>query len=158
MIDYACIITNDARIGNIPSYSGKGGRMDNYDLELKSLQLQNERVLRVVEEVAKLLKVSQENKIESKEFYTIEECAALKGGAAENTFKANRFLLPGCGNPKYCVYVAGRLAFPRKEVERWRAISDSAYIEYAHSCGVTKIPEKYHRLALKAKEKTESIK
>ena len=55
----------------------------------------------------------------------------LKGGAALNTYKCNRFLLPGCGNPKFSVFIAGRLAFPRNEVMKWLKISDADYIEYS---------------------------
>lgn len=72
---------------------------NNFDLELKEIQLQNEKLSRSVTEILKFLEHPEERKAMDKEFYTIEDCALLKGGAALNTFKANRFYLPGCGNP-----------------------------------------------------------
>lgn len=129
--------------------------MQMFDLEIQELKLQNERLLREIAEVHKMLQFPKENETTCKEFYTIEDCAELKGGAALNTFKSNRFLLPGCGNPKYSVFIAGRLAFPKEEVMRWLRISDADYLEYAKECGVTVVPEKYIRLALKAKKKEE---
>ena len=130
----------------------------NFDLELKELQLQNERLLREVEEVRKLLENSNLHPQPMKEYLTVEECAELKGGAAKNTYKANRFLLPGCGNPKYSVFIAGRLAFPRVVVERWACVTDSTLVDYAKECGVTVVPEKYKRLALKAQAKNGGAK
>ncbi|MBR4321791.1 hypothetical protein [Treponema sp.] len=125
---------------------------NNFDLDLRSIQLQNERLLRELTEVHKLLESSEEKTIVSKEFYTIEDCAELKGGAALNTYKSNRFMLPGCGNPKYSVFILGRLAFPHKEVMRWLKVSDSEYLDYAKECGVSVIPEKYLRLSHKARQ------
>ena len=126
---------------------------NNFDLELKAIQLQNERLLRELAEVHKMLEIPAQQPLYSKEYYTVEDCAELKGGAALNTYKANRFLLPGCGNPKFSVFIAGRLAFPKEEVLRWLKISDANYLEYAKECGVTVVPEKYIRLAQKARQK-----
>ncbi len=125
---------------------------NNFDLELKQIQLQNERLLRELAEVHKLLESPEENKIPIKEFYTLEECWQMKGGCSLNTLKANAFLRVGCGNPKYSRYIGGRLCFPKDEVFRWAKICDGPeYISYAKSCGVTIIPEKYIRLSQKAK-------
>ncbi len=126
---------------------------NNFDLELKSIQLQNERLLRELAEVHKILELPSEQNKTVKEFYTVEECAELKGGAALNTYKSNRFMLPGCGNPKYSVFILGRLAFPHDVVMRWLKVSDSEYLDYAKECGVTVVPEKYIRLAQKARQK-----
>ena len=126
---------------------------NNVDLELKSIQIQNERLLRELEEVHRILNVPLEKNITSKEFYTVEDCAELKGAAALNTYKSNRFMLPGCGNPKYSVFILGRLAFPHDVVMRWLKVTDSDYLEYAKECGVSVVPEKYVRLAKKAHEK-----
>ena len=120
---------------------------NNFDLELKQIQLQNEKLFRELSAITKMLENPSEKVSFEKEFYTIEDCAGLKGGAALNTYKCNRFLLPGCGNPKYSVFIAGRLAFPRDEVMKWLKISDADYIDYAKECGVTVVPEKYIRLA-----------
>lgn len=125
---------------------------NNLDLDLKSIQLQNERLLRELSEVHKILESSDERMMISKEFYTIEDCAEMKGGAALNTYKSNRFMLPGCGNPKYSVFILGRLAFPHDEVMKWLKISDSEYLDYAKECGVSVIPEKYLRLSQKARQ------
>ena len=125
--------------------------MNNYDLELKSIQLQNERVLRELSEVHRILELPKHTESEVKEFYTIEDCANLKGGAALNTYKCNRFLLPGCGNEKYVAYIAGRLCFPRSEVMKWLKVSDADYLSYAKECGITVIPDKYIRLVKKAR-------
>lgn len=127
--------------------------MNNFDLELKSIQLQNERLLREMEVLHQLLEAVQPQSETQKEYYTVEDCAELKSGAALNTYKTNRFLLPGCGNPRYSAYIAGRLCFPREEVMKWIKISDAEYLEYAKECGVTVVPEKYLRLSQKAKEK-----
>ena len=124
--------------------------MQNFDLELKQIQLQNERLYRELAEIQKILARPEEKVAVEKEFYTIEDCAELKGGAALNTYKCNRFLLPGCGNPKYSVFIAGRLCFPRDEVMRWVKISDAEYLDYAKECGVSVVPEKYIRMAKKA--------
>ncbi|MBQ8013867.1 MAG: hypothetical protein IJ257_05685 [Treponema sp.] len=129
--------------------------MQNFDLELKTLQIQNERLLRELAEVHKMLEMPEKQSAYSKEYYTVEDCAGMKGGAALNTYKANRFLLPGCGNPKFSVFIAGRLAFPHDEVMKWLKISDADYIDYAKECGVTVVPEKYLHLAKRAKQKVE---
>lgn len=124
--------------------------MQNFDLELKQIQLQNEKLYRELAEIQKILAKPEEKVVFEKEFYTIEDCAGLKGGAALNTYKCNRFLLPGCGNPKYSVFIAGRLCFHREEVMKWIRISDAEYLEYAKECGVSVVPEKYIRMAKKA--------
>lgn len=126
--------------------------MEFMDIELKTIQIQNEKIVRAIEDVHNLLTLANgsKSKEKEKEFYTIEDCAELKGGAAVNTYKCNRFLLPGCGNPRYSVHIAGRLCFPRGEVEKWLKVTDAEYIEYAKECGVTTIPEKYVRLSRKA--------
>jgi hypothetical protein len=70
-----------------------------------------------------------------------------------NTLKTNAFLRVGCGNSRYSRYIGGRLCFPKDEVFRWLKITDGPeYLEYAKSCGITVIPEKYLRLAQKAKQ------
>lgn len=74
----------------------------------------------------------------------------MKGGAALSTLKQCRFLLPGCGNPKYARYVGGRLCFPRSEVMKWVKVTDAEYLDYAKECGVTIMPEKILRLSAKA--------
>lgn len=122
------------------------------DLELRSIQLQTERVLNELSEVHELLGELTPKK-EQREFYTVEECARMKGGASLNTYKTNRFLLPGCGNPRYAVYVGGRLCFSQAEVQRWLSVTDAEYLNYAGECGITIIPEKFQRLAQKAKQK-----
>ena len=127
--------------------------MNNFDLELQHIQLQNEKAVRKLGEIHTILKQMQNEKSYEKEFYTIEECAKLKGGAALNTYKANRFLLPGCGNPRYSVFIAGRLCFPKDEVIRWLKVSDENYLDYAASCGIHTVPEKYLRLSQKARAK-----
>jgi len=127
--------------------------MQNLDLALKAIGLQYECLTREVAEVHRILELPEEKTIATKEFYTIEDCAELKGGAALNTYKSNRFMLPGCGNPKYSVFILGRLAFPHDEVMRWLKVSDSDYLDYAKECGVTVVPEKYKKLATKAQQK-----
>ena len=130
-----------------------------FDLELKAIQLQNERLLRELQGVRELILTPEENAGLNKEYYSVEEVAKLKGGCAENTYKASsRMLLPGCGsnNPKYCVYIGGRLSFPKAAVLRWLSASDAELEDYAHECGITVLPEKYLRLVKKAKEKLRS--
>ena len=151
------IISQNACFWNIPNYKPKIKRrrkiMNNFDLELKSIQLQNEKLLREMEVLHHLLEAVQPQSETQKEYYTVEDCAEMKSGAALNTYKTNRFLLPGCGNPRYSAYIAGRLCFPREEVMKWLKISDAEYLDYAKECGVTVVPEKYLRLSQKAKEK-----
>ena len=125
----------------------------NFDLDLKGMELQIEKMTRQLGELTKQVEVQKEQNEPSKEFYTINEIAAMKGGCALNTVRANKFLQVGCGNPKYSVYIAGRLAFPRKAVERWLRVTDADLLDYAKECGITVIPEKYKRLALKAQAK-----
>ena len=127
--------------------------MKNLDLELKEIKLQNEKLLRELDEVHKMLATVVPQSESRKEFYTIEECAEMKGGAALNTYKANRLLLPGAGNPLYTSYIGGRLCFARDVVIEWLRITDADYVEYARRCGITIIPEKYLQLAQKAKAK-----
>lgn len=131
--------------------------MKNFDLELKEIQLQNEKLIRELAEVHQLLATVVPQNENKKEFYTIDECASMKGGAALNTYKAHRVLLPGAGNQKYASYIGGRLCFARDVVEEWLHVTDAEYPEYAHSCGITIIPEKYLYLAKKAKEKAGGI-
>ena len=127
--------------------------MNNFDLELKTIQLQNEKLLRELEEVQKKLEAVQPQTENVKEFYTLEECWQLKGGCSLNTLKTNAFLRVGCGNSRYSRFIGGRLCFPKEEVFRWLKITDGPeYLEYAKSCGITVIPEKYLRLAQKAKQ------
>ena len=93
--------------------------MNNFDLELKTIQLQNEKLLRELEEVQKKLETVQPQTENVKEFYTLEECWQLKGGCSLNTLKTNAFLRVGCGNSRYSRYIGGRLCFPKEEVFRW---------------------------------------
>lgn len=127
--------------------------MNTFDLDLKEIQIQQEKMLRGVEEILEILKSADPKADATKEYYTIEECAAMKGGAALNTYKTSRFMLPGCGNPKYSVTILGRLAFPRDEVLKWLKVTDADYLGYARECGVPVVPEKYRRMAEKAMEK-----
>ena len=127
--------------------------MKNFDLELKEIQLQNEKLIRELAEVHQLLATVVPQNINKKEFLTIEECASMKGGAALNTYKAHRVLLPGAGNQKYASYIGGRLCFARDVVEEWLHVTDAEYPEYARSCGVSILPEKFAILSKKAKEK-----
>ena len=131
--------------------------MKNLDLEIKEIQLQNEKLIRELAEVHQLLNSVQPQTENQKEFYTIEECASMKGGAALNTYKANRLLLPGAGNPQYVSYIGGRLCFARNVVDEWLHITDADYPEYARRCGVSILPEKFAVLAKKAKEKAGGI-
>jgi hypothetical protein len=127
--------------------------MKNFDLELKEIQLQNEKLIRELAEVHQLLATVVPQNENKKEFYTIEECAIMKGGAALNTYKASaRWLLPGAGNPKYASYIGGRLCFHRDVVLEWLHITDADYPEYARRCGIIVIPEKYARLSQKAQD------
>lgn len=64
--------------------------MNNFDLELKSIQLQNEKLLREMEVLHQLLEAVQPQSETQKEYYTVEDCAELKSGAALNTYKTNR--------------------------------------------------------------------
>ena len=127
--------------------------MKNLDLELKEIQLQNEKLIRELAEVHKMVEAVIPHKENQKEFYTIEECAELKGGAALNTYKANRLLLPGAGNPLYTSYIGGRLCFARDVVMEWLHVTDADYEEYAHRCGVSVLPDKFVMLSKKAKDK-----
>ena len=125
---------------------------NNLDLEVKELQLQNQRLIRAMDEIQKLLSEKKtDTEFEAKEFYTLEETWRIKGGCSLNTLKANPFLRVGCGNPKYARYIGGRLCFTRADTMIWASICDGPeYIEYAKQCGITVIPEKYLRLAKKA--------
>lgn len=125
---------------------------NNLDLEVKELQLQNQKLIRAMDEIQKLLSEKKsDTEFETKEFYTLEETWRIKGGCSLNTLKANPFLRVGCGNPKYARYIGGRLCFTRSDTMVWANICDGPeYIEYAKKCGITVIPEKYLRLAKKA--------
>lgn len=127
--------------------------MKNLDLEIKEIQLQNEKLLRELAEVHELLNGAKPQNEKTKQYYTIEECASMKGGAALNTYKANRLLLPGAGNPQYASYIGGRLCFSRDVVMQWLHVTDADYPDYAQRCGVSILPEKFAILAKKAKEK-----
>lgn len=127
--------------------------MKNFDLELKEIQLQNEKLIRELAEVHKLLETVVPQSENDKEFYNVEECARMKGGAALNTYKASaRWLLPGAGNPQYASYIGGRLCFHRDVVLEWLHVTDADYVEYARRCGIKIIPEKYARLVQKAQD------
>ncbi len=119
---------------------------NNYDLELKEIQLQNEKLFREITELRKVVETKDPESKEKKAYYNVEECARMKGAAAILTYKGNRFMLPGCGNPRFSVHILGRLAFPAQYVERWLSIPDEEYLNYARECGVTAIPEKYKKL------------
>lgn len=137
---------------------------NNLDLEVKEIQLQNQKLIRVIDEIHDQIQIllmtkKEETKIDSKEFYTLEETWQLKGGCSLNTIKANPFLRVGCGNPKYARYIGGRLCYPRSEVLRWLRITDGPdYLEYARECGVTVIPEKLQKITKKATKVMEVTK
>ena len=133
---------------------------NNLDLEVKELQLQNQKLIRAVDEIQKLLtEKKSETDFEAKEFYTLEETWRIKGGCSLNTLKCNPFLRVGCGNPKFARYIGGRLCFTRSDTLVWANICDGPeYIEYARKCGVTAIPEKYMKLAKKASKDKEVAK
>ena len=132
---------------------------NNLDLEVREIQLQNQKLIRAVDEIQKILSEKKpETEFESKEFYTLEETWRIKGGCSLNTLKANPFLRVGCGNPKYARYIGGRLCFTRSDTMVWASICDGPeYIEYAKQCGIKVIPEKYLRLAAKATKVSEVI-
>jgi len=118
---------------------------------LKEIQLQNEKLIRELAEVHKLLETVVPQSKNEKEFFNVEECARMKGGAALNTYKASaRWLLPGAGNPQYASYIGGRLCFARAVVDEWLHVTDADYPDYARRCGITIIPEKYARIVQKA--------
>lgn len=132
---------------------------NNFDLILKSIQLQNERLLRELEEVREMLveRPGSEDAMEQ-EYLTLEQCWRIKGGCSLNTFKANPLLRVGCGNPKYSHYIGGRLCFKKQDVLRWKTVEDGQdFLDYAQECGITVIPEKYLRLAQKAFKKSEVL-
>lgn len=131
--------------------------MKNFDLELKQIQLQNEKLIREVAEVHKMIATVTPQPEIQKEFYNVDECAQMKGGCSILTYKQNRTLLPGAGNPKYASYVGGRLCFSRDLVVEWLNVTDDAYPEYARKYGVTLLPEKFMRLAQKAKNQRSVI-
>ena len=122
---------------------------NNYDLELKTIQLQNEKLYREIAEMHKLLETKESKSVGKKAYYNVEECANMKGAAAVLTYKGNRFMLPGCGNPRFSVHILGRLAFPAKFVEEWLSVPDEEYLNYAKECGITVIPDKYKKLLAK---------
>ena len=132
---------------------------NNFDLILRAIQLQNERLLRELEEVRKMLEEKPSETIDvEQEFLTLEQCWRIKGGCSLNTFKANPLLRVGCGNPKYSHYIKGRLCFKKQDVYRWKNVEDGQdFLDYARECGITVIPEKYLRFAQKAIKKTEVL-
>lgn len=132
---------------------------NNFDLELKSIQLQNEKLSREVIAIRELLEKPDEKASFEKEYYTIEECALMKGGAAVSTYKSSRILLPGAGNPKYSVNICGRICFPRSVVLDWIKVDDSRLLDYIRSCGISEnlIPERFKQLAKKAGCKIEEV-
>ena len=54
--------------------------MNNLNFELKVLQVQSERMQQELNEVHELLGSVVTRRDESKEYYTVEECAITKGG------------------------------------------------------------------------------
>lgn len=126
-------------------------KVSTVDLNVRQLMLLVEKLSLSFNDLMKQMSSPEEKQLFEKEFYTVEDCAKLKGGAALSTLKQCRFLLPGCGNPKYASYVGGRLCFPRLIVIRWIRVTDAEYLDYAKECGVTIMPEKILRLSAKAR-------
>ena len=117
------------------------------DLDIEELRIQNERIMRILEDIYK--KTTSNTQTEDalgQEYYTIEDCAKLKAGASISTYRNNRFWLPGCGNKEYEYHIAGRTCFHRSEVIIWLHTSDEIYKEYAYSRGITVIPQKYLKI------------
>lgn len=134
-------------------------KINNIDLEIKEIQLQNEKVDRRLSVMQKLIEELAANPAVEKAYYNVEECAQMKGAASVLSYKGNRFMLPGCGNPRFAVHILGRLAFPADIVKRWLEITDEEYLDYARNeCGISIIPEKYLRLAKKASKVEEIAK
>lgn len=125
--------------------------MQSYDLELMEIHLQNEKLARSINELQSMLLTKSETL--NKEFYTLEECANLKGGAKTSTFLTARFMLPGCGMKQFEYYICGRLSFKKEDVLNWLVVDDKSYREYAKACGVKVIPEKYLKLIEKAERR-----
>ncbi len=118
----------------------------NFDLDVKTMILQEERNRRDLQElkesVQKLLSMSV-NHSDIPEWLTLEQAVALKGMNL-NTVKCNAYLRPGAGNPKMQRYCGGRLVFHRDSVVLpWLKITDESLLNYiTQTCGLTTIPEK----------------
>lgn len=68
----------------------------------------------------------------SQTWYNVDECHALKGGCALNTFKANYNLQPKGGVPD--AKVGGRKVWHRDTVVEWLNITDAQLPEYLDRC------------------------
>lgn len=118
----------------------------NFDLDVKTMILQEERNRRDLQElkesVQKLLSMSVSHS-DIPEWLTLEQAVALKGMNL-NTVKCNAYLRPGAGNPKMQRYCGGRLVFHRDSVVLpWLKITDESLLNYiTQTCGLTTIPEK----------------
>lgn len=64
----------------------------------------------------------------TKTWYNTEQCWALKGGMALNTFKCNRFYQCKGGIPDG--YVGGRKVWSRESVMEWLPLTDDKLPEY----------------------------
>ena len=87
-----------------------------------------------IQELKKLVLVAELKK----HWYTLEECAALKGGGALNTYKSIRFYQPKGGIPDG--RVSGRKVWSRETVAEWLPITDDELPKYH---------QKYHTGATK---------
>ena len=117
--------------------------MNELDLDIQSLNIQCERILRSIEEVKKQQNKLAQYKEELPAWINIEQAAKLKGGGALETYKTNTFLQPCCGSNSS--RVLGRKCWRREDVIEWLLVDDSLLEEYAKKCGVP-VPEKYMKM------------
>ena len=77
-----------------------------------------------MQELKKLILIAELKK----QWYTLEECAELKGGGALNTYKSIRFYQPKGGIPDG--RVSGRKVWSRETVAEWLPITDDELPRY----------------------------
>jgi hypothetical protein len=113
---------------------------------------ENLQIQAVELKMAQLIQVITENRREEErderirelpEWITLERAAALKGGAAYETYNTKYWLQPCCGLKSR--RIGGRKSWHRDDVVEWLTITDEGLFEYAKKMGA-KVPDKFREM------------
>lgn len=120
------------------------------DLDIKGIMLQNEKILRSIEQLYVMQQEKDDQQTEDlPTWINLEQAAKMKGAGSLATYKCNQFLQPACGT--HSTRILGRKSWRKEVVLEWLQIEDCQLAEYAKKWGA-QVPEKYLRRAKKTEE------
>jgi hypothetical protein len=112
------------------------------NLQLQALEIKVAQLIQAISESRR--GAEQEARVqELPEWITLDRAAALKGGAAYETYNTKYWLQPCCGLKSR--RIGGRKSWRREDVIDWLPVTDEGLYEYAKKMGA-KIPEKFKEM------------